>query len=44
MISIESRSGGRARVAVEHTKLATFDDIERWKFFWAEWLDALEQS
>jgi len=32
----------RMAVGVQHSKLPTFDDVERWKFFWAEWIEALD--
>ncbi len=36
-------SGARTRIAVAHTKLAEASDVEVWKSFWGEWLDALDE-
>ncbi len=41
LISIETVDPGRVKVTVSHDKLPTFDDVERWKFYWTEWLEAL---
>ncbi len=35
---------GRTKVAVSHDKLPNFDDVEEWKFYWSEWLDAVDES
>ena len=43
-ISIEDRGSGRAKVTVQHEKLPSFDDVEEWKYYWGEWLEAVEQS
>ena len=42
LIDIEERDDGRTRVGVAHEKLPDPDAVERWKFYWAEWLDALD--
>lgn len=34
----------RMVVSVQHQLLPTFDDVEEWKFFWAEWISALDES
>ena len=31
----------RLRVAVQHTGLTAADQVEPWKAFWGDWLDAL---
>ena len=33
---------GRTKVTVQHAKLPAFEDIEEWKFYWGDWLDALD--
>lgn len=42
LISIEAKPAGRAKVTVAHEKLPSFDDVAEWKFYWTEWLDALD--
>lgn len=42
LIDVVDAGPDRSKVAVQHTKLASVDDIERWKHFWSEWLDALD--
>jgi hypothetical protein len=33
---------GRTKVTIAHEKLPTFELVEEWKFYWSEWLDAIE--
>ena len=44
LIRLEDRDDGRTRVSVNHEKLAGLDDVDRWKFWWSEWLEALDES
>ena len=44
LFAIEPKDTGRCRVTVAHEKLPTSDDVERWRFFWREWLEALDES
>lgn len=41
-IAIEERADGRATVSVAHEKLGEAADVDQWKPFWTEWLEALE--
>jgi hypothetical protein len=41
-IAIEPASGGRSKVSVAHEKLPTVGVVEEWRFYWAEWLEALD--
>ncbi len=34
-------TGDRCTITVAHEKLVAYDDVERWKFYWGDWLDAL---
>lgn len=43
-ISISEKANGKAAVAVQHSKLADPEAIDRWKFYWDEWLDAIDES
>ncbi|WP_341953126.1 hypothetical protein [Salinibacterium sp. TMP30] len=44
IIRLEDRSGGRTQVVIQHSQLPTFGDVEEWKFYWAEWLDAIDEA
>ena len=41
LFSTDPLPDGRLRLGVTHDGLASFDDGETWKLFWAEWLAAL---
>ncbi|MGI9598310.1 MAG: hypothetical protein ACR2QK_19255 [Acidimicrobiales bacterium] len=43
-ISLEARDDSRIRVAVAHDGLPSFDDVEPWKSYWADWLVAIDES
>lgn len=43
-ISLKDKSGERVTVGIQHQKLPSADAVDEWKFFWTEWLDALEQE
>lgn len=32
----------RMAISVQHNKLPTFEDVEQWKFFWSDWIEALD--
>ncbi len=40
-IEVSEVGEGKAKVTIQHAKLATSEDVERWKFFWDDWLSAL---
>ena len=42
-VGIGPASNGRAKVTVSHEKLPSYDLVEEWKFYWAEWLEAIDQ-
>ena len=44
ILTLEERNAGRTKVGIEHGGLPAFDDVEEWKFYWAEWLDAIEET
>ena len=44
LFSTDPLPDGRLRLGVTHDKVASFDEGEQWKLFWAEWLTAVEQS
>jgi hypothetical protein len=44
LFSFDPTKDGRTKLTVTHERLATYDEVERWKFYWSEWLDAVEQG
>jgi hypothetical protein len=40
-INLAPKADGRVTITVAHAKLETFEDVERWKRFWAGWLESL---
>lgn len=42
VVGLEPRDDGRTRVSVEHEQLQTSEDVDRWRFWWGEWLEALD--
>ena len=43
-ISIEPRNGGTVRISIAHERLPAAEDVPRWKHYWSEWLEALDES
>lgn len=43
-IALEPRADGRTTVSVAHEKLPDADSVEQWRFYWNEWLDALDDA
>jgi hypothetical protein len=43
-IAIEEKANGRATVTVSHEKLTEPADVDQWKPFWTEWLEALDDG
>ena len=42
LFSLDARPDGRTKVTVAHERLPEYADVEVWKLFWADWLDALD--
>jgi hypothetical protein len=42
--SIDALPGGRAKVAVAHERLPSSEAADEWRFYWGEWLEALESA
>lgn len=40
----EPKADGRVKVTVAHERLPAFDDVEEWKFYWTEWLEAIDDD
>lgn len=43
-IGLTAKANGRTTVTVQHEKLPSAEDIERWKFWWSEWLEAIDED
>ena len=43
-IAIDPKPDGRIRVAVAHERLPAPEDVESWKAYWADWLEAIDAS
>ncbi len=43
-INIEPRNGGTVRISIAHERLPAAEDVPRWKHYWSEWLEALDES
>ena len=43
-IALEALPDGRTKVSVVHEKLPSFDEVEQWKAYWSEWLEAIDES
>lgn len=41
-IALDPTNDGRTKVSVAHAKLPTAADVEAWRGYWGEWLEALE--
>lgn len=44
VIATDPRDDGRTTVSVSHEKLPTATEVELWKEFWADWLEALAED
>lgn len=43
-VAIDDRGDGRARVAVQHTRLPDAGDVDAWRTWWTAWLEALDEA
>ncbi len=43
-IGLTPAGNGRLKVTVSHEKLPTFGDVAEWKFYWHDWLQALDEK
>ena len=41
-IAIASTTDGRTKISVAHERLKRFEEVDEWKFYWAEWLSAID--
>ncbi len=41
---VDAKGDGRVTVTVSHLRLPTHDSVEQWKFYWSEWLEAIDAS
>jgi len=43
-IAMDPLKDGRTKVTIQHHKLPAFEDVDHWKAYWEEWLDALDEA
>lgn len=43
-IALEELDGGRTRISVAHERLPEAADVETWKGYWSDWLEAVDES
>ena len=41
-IALDPMNDGRTKISVAHERLARFEEVEEWKFYWSEWLEAID--
>ena len=41
-IAIDARPTGRTKITVQHAKLPSPDAVAEWKYFWADWFEAID--
>ncbi len=41
---LDAKEDGRVKVTVSHLKLPTYESVEQWKFYWGEWLEAIDST
>ena len=44
LFTFDAAANGRTKLAIMHEKLLVLDEIELWKSYWGDWLDALEEA
>lgn len=44
IFDLQALSGGRGKVAVSHEQLRSVEEVEQWRHWWAEWLDAIDSA
>lgn len=44
VLAVDAKGEGRCRVAVQHQGLPDAASVDRWRFYWQEWLEALDGS
>lgn len=42
IFELQQLADGRAKVAVSHEQLTTLAEVEEWRHWWADWLDAID--
>lgn len=41
LVTMDPGGPGRVKITVNHEKLPSFEDVAEWKFYWADWLEAV---
>jgi hypothetical protein len=42
--ALDPRADGRLKLTVSHERLPEPGDVEPWKAYWAEWLEAVDEA
>ena len=43
-VAIDPQAGGKTKVSVVHGRLPSPAEVESWKDYWSEWLEAIDQT
>ena len=43
-VAIDPQAGGKTKVSVVHDHLPTTGDVETWKDYWSDWLEAIDET
>jgi hypothetical protein len=44
LFSFDPAKDGRTKLTIAHEKLPTYEAVEEWKFYWSDWIDAVEKG
>jgi hypothetical protein len=44
LFTFDPAKNGQTTLTVTHEKLPSYDAVEEWRFYWSEWLNAVEQG
>jgi hypothetical protein len=43
-IAIEPKGDGRSTISIWHEKLPSSEDVDEWKHYWTDWLEAVDEA
>jgi len=43
-IALDPQDDGRVKITIAHDKLPTADAVEKWKGYWSDWLEAVDEG
>ena len=44
LFGLTDKGDGRVNITIQHAKLPDAADVDEWKFYWTEWLDAVDEG